>query len=138
VAFATTLQRGKTMFMHSIPVLAVDRFDGALLFVYIAVVVIGTIFSLWCACRISGKLGHSPWMGLLLIVPGVGLLGWMVFCAFAEAPNETAARRARKRNKSTARSQGPAPRTAGGSAGGSAWASTPEDRAADALDDLFD
>ncbi|MDX1564410.1 MAG: hypothetical protein R3236_03340 [Phycisphaeraceae bacterium] len=103
---------------------------GAVILVYV-VSFLMMFFMLWCACRISGKLGHSPWMGLLILLP----LVWPLFMAFAEAPNEKLARRYKKEKRKTKRSGGgSSPRT--GSAA-SAWATTPEDRAAEALDDLF-
>jgi hypothetical protein len=123
--------------IHILPFLAIDPNPTTLLVVYITLAVVGGLVTLWCTCLISGKLGHSPWMGLLLFIPGA----WMIFCAFAEAPNEIAAKRAKRLAKKARQSQGSSPRTstsAGGSGGGSAWASTPDDRAAEALDDFFE
>ena len=102
---------------------------GALILIYVVSFLI-MFFMLWCHCRISSKLGHSPWMGLLILLPVV----WPLFMAFAEAPNEKLARRYKKEKRGTKRRGGASPRT--GSAA-SAWSSTPEDRAAEALDDLF-
>ncbi len=100
----------------------------------IVIYILAMIFGIWCHCKISGKLGHSPWMGLLVILP----LVWLLFMAFAEAPNEKLAKRYKREKRKAKRSGGNAPRTApAAGSSGSAWSSTPEDRAADALDDMF-
>ena len=97
--------------------------------------VVMLVFFAFLSCRICMKLGHSPSLGLIWLIPGIGALLWSMFCAFAESPNEKAALRTKKQNRKSRRPRGGGTKPGGSS--GNAWSSTPEDRAADALDDLF-
>jgi hypothetical protein len=39
-------------------------------------------------CKISGRIGHSAWWGLITLFPFVGLLIWSYYVAYAKWPVE--------------------------------------------------
>lgn len=45
-------------------------------------------FFIYCYCKIAGRAGYSPWMGLLMIVPIVNIVMIYMF-AFKTWPIET-------------------------------------------------
>ena len=56
-------------------------FLGLYLVFMLAIVILAIV----CWCKIFGKAGFSPWMGLLMLVPFVGLIMILVL-AFSEWP----------------------------------------------------
>jgi len=72
--------------MHQGPEPAMTVVGILALLIWLVFVLGMVALSLVCTWKISAKAGYSGAMGLLILIPGVGMLVWILIMAFGKWP----------------------------------------------------